>query len=429
MAEIIMPKMGDAMTEGRVVKWYKNEGDAVQTGEPLVEIETDKVNLDLEAEEDGILESVDVAEGEMVPVGTPLAIIGDGTGKKRKPKADKKPGKAKVAAKQAVAPAGAAERPSKKKSKKRGLHERETAEQEFPEHGSRPKSSPLARKIAAKMGVDLEQIIGSGPRGRIIAVDVERAARELRPVDQPVRVATPPSAKPSMPTFQPLETRAVPLTAMRRTIAKRLTESTTAIPHFYLTVECDVTKLLDLRKQVIEIGGSKVSLNDFVVRATALAIHHHPYVNASFGEDEINYHGDVHVGIAVATDAGLITPVVRDADTRSVSEIGGMVRDLATRARSRKLKPDEYMGSTITISNLGMFGVEEFTAIINPPNSAILAVSAAVQKPVVEDGELVVRDIMKVTMSCDHRVIDGAAGAEFLRTFKQYLEQPLRLVM
>jgi pyruvate dehydrogenase E2 component (dihydrolipoamide acetyltransferase) len=232
-----------------------------------------------------------------------------------------------------------------------------------------------------------------------------------------------------MPTAVPLEEKVIPLTAMRRTIAKRLSESIGPVPHFFLTIECDVSSLLELREQLIEISGSKVSVNDFVVRAVSLAIHHHPYVNASFGDDEIAYHGAVHVGIAVATEEGLITPIVRDADRKSVVEIAGEVRELAGRARSRKLKPEDYQGSTFTISNLGMYGIEEFTAIINPPNAAILAVSAAIAKPVVEDGAIVVRDRMKVTLSCDHRVIDGAAGAEFLRTLKQYLEQPLRLLM
>ncbi len=421
MAEIIMPKMGDAMTEGRVVKWYKKVGDKVETGEPLLEIETDKVNLDLEAEDDGVLESIDVEAGEMVPVGTPLAVIGSGDGKA----AAKRKASAKPPAKKTPPP----KKPAKGQKKRDSVHERKTAEQEVPAATGRTRSSPLARKVAAKLEVDLNEIVGSGPRGRIVAADVERAAREIKPTAASDAQATPVSARPEMPTAVPLEDKVVPLSAMRRTIARRLSESTGPIPHFYLTMECDVTSLLALRQQLIDISGSKVSVNDFVVRAAALAVHHHPFVNASFGDEAIEYHGSVHVGIAVATEEGLITPVVRDADDKSVVEIASEVRDLAGRARTRKLKPDEYLGSTITISNLGMYGVEEFTAIINPPNAAILAVSAALQKPVVVDGQIIVRDRMNVTMSCDHRVIDGAAGAEFLRTFKQYVEQPLRLVM
>jgi pyruvate dehydrogenase E2 component (dihydrolipoamide acetyltransferase) len=232
-----------------------------------------------------------------------------------------------------------------------------------------------------------------------------------------------------MAPLQAMEAKVIPLTAMRRTIAKRLSESIGPVPHFFLTIEADVTALVAMRAQLSEISGAKLSLNDFVIRAAALAIRHHPNVNASFGEDAITQHGEIHVGVAVATPEGLLTPVVRNADRRSVVEINSDVRALAEKARSRKLMPDEYQGSTFTISNLGMFGIEEFTAIINPPNVAILAVGAAMQKPVVENGQIVVRDRMKVTMSCDHRVVDGAAGAEYLRTFKQYLEQPLRLVV
>lgn len=422
MAEIIMPKMGDAMTEGRVVKWYKKVGDRVAAGEALLEIETDKVNLDLESEEGGVLESIDVEAGEMVPVGTALAVIGSGDGKSA---AKKKPAKEEPAA----APTSTKPSEEKKAEKKKdSVHERKTAEQAVPAAEGRPKSSPLARKIASRLEVDLNELVGSGPRGRIVAADVERAAREMKPASE-LSASSTPVAKPEMPTAVPLENKVVPLTAMRRTIAKRLAESTGPIPHFYLTIECDVTNLLGLREQLMAISGSKVSVNDFVVRAAALAIHHHPYVNASFGDEAIAYHGSVHIGIAVATDEGLLTPVVRDADTKSIVEIAEEIRDLAGRSRSRKLKPDEYQGSTFTISNLGMFGIDEFTAIINPPNSAILAVSAAMPKPVVVDGAIVVRDRMKVTMSCDHRVIDGAAGAEFLQTFRTYVEQPLRLLI
>jgi pyruvate dehydrogenase E2 component (dihydrolipoamide acetyltransferase) len=216
---------------------------------------------------------------------------------------------------------------------------------------------------------------------------------------------------------------------MRRTIAKRLAESIGPVPHFFLTVDLDVTKLLQQREQVIEITGVKASVNDFVVRAVALALRSHPLVNASFGAEAITLHGEVHVGVAVATPEGLLTPVIRNADRKSVTEIATEVRALAEKARLRKLLPDEYQGSTFTISNLGMFGIEEFTAIINPPNAAILAVGAAAQRPVVEAGQVVVRDRMKVTMSCDHRVVDGAVGADFLRTLRQYVEQPLRLLI
>lgn len=214
---------------------------------------------------------------------------------------------------------------------------------------------------------------------------------------------------------------------MRRTIAKRLGESTGPIPHFYLTADYDVTQLLAARQQLIDIEGAKISVNDFIVRAAALALHHHPNVNSSWGDDAITQHGEIHIGIAVSTPEGLITPVVRNADQKSVRQIADEVRALAEKAKNRKLTPNEYQGSTFTISNLGAWGIEEFTAIINPPNVAILAIGAAAARPVVKDGQIVVQDRMKVTMSCDHRVVDGAAGAEYLRTLRQYLEQPLRL--
>lgn len=416
MGEIIMPKMGDAMTEGRVVRWHKNAGDKVAKGEAVLEIETDKVNLDLEAEESGILEEVAYEDGAMAPVGAVLATIGTGEKKAKKPAAV-----AAVPVAEQAAPAA----PAKKAASEFSVHERKTAEQQAPAFAAgRRRASPLARRIAEQKGVDLSMIAGSGPGGRIVAADVESVGGQPRPVATPAQVSM-----PVVSALPVLESRVVPLTAMRRTIAKRLAESIGPIPHFFLTVDLDVTKLLQQRTQVVEITGVKASLNDFVVRAAALALRSHPLVNSSFGDEAITQHGEVHVGIAVATPEGLITPVIRNADRKSVTAIASEVRVLAEKARSRKLMPDEYQGSTFTISNLGMFGIEEFTAIINPPNAAILAVGAAMQKPVVESGQIVVRDRMKITMSCDHRVVDGAVGAEFLRTLRQYIEQPLRLLL
>jgi pyruvate dehydrogenase E2 component (dihydrolipoamide acetyltransferase) len=275
--------------------------------------------------------------------------------------------------------------------------------------------------MARELGVDLQAVQGSGPRGRIIASDV----KNFRGGGAPAAAR---SAAP-MPRAPELEAKQVPLTAMRRTIAKRLAESTGPIPHFYLTADYDVTNLASVRQQLIDIEGVKISLNDFIVRAVALALRHHPNVNASWGDEAISQHGEVHVGIAVATPEGLITPVIRNADQKSVAGIAQEIRVLAEKAKNRKLKPDEYQGSTFTISNLGAWGIEEFTAIINPPNSAILAIGAAEARAVVVDGQIVVRDRMKVTMSCDHRVIDGATGAEFLKTLRAYVEQPLRIVV
>jgi len=407
MAEIIMPKMGDAMTEGKVVRWYKQAGDAVKKGEPVAEIETDKVNLDLEAESDGTLGDHAANEGDVVPVGGLLATILREGEKAPEPKAPEP--KAEPQQRRAT---------DKKDSVKHTTGEyHEAIEQKGPRRdktvataetsrateSTRPRSSPLARKVAADLGVKLEQIQGSGPRGRIVADDVRNAK-----------------------SVAPGATTTIPLSAMRRTIAKRLAESTGPIPHFYLTVDYDVTTLLELRKQLNEIAGTKVSVNDFIVRAAALALRQHPNINASWGDEAITQHGDVHVGIAVATPEGLITPVVRNADRKSIVDIAAEVRALAEKAKNRKLMPNDYQGSTFTISNLGAWGIEEFTAIINPPNSAILAVGAAEARAVVVDKQIVVRDRMKITMSCDHRVIDGATGAEFLKTLRQYVEQPDR---
>jgi len=431
MADIIMPKMGDAMTEGKVVRWYKKSGDAVKKGEPLLEIETDKVNLDLEAEQDGTLGDVAAAEGQMVEVGGVLATI-LGEGEKAAPR---RRDAAEPAGEDASAPSRRAI--DKKDSIKKSTGEyAEAIDMKAPridrtaaassaaapkDDGGRKRSSPLARKMAREMGVSLEQVKGSGPSGRIVASDIKNF-QPAAPVPQKAKA-------PTLPPIQKLETKEIPLTAMRRTIAKRLAESTGPIPHFYLTADYDVTNLLSLREQINEIEGIKTSVNDFIVRAAALALRHHPNVNASWGDEAITQHGEIHIGIAVSTPEGLITPVVRDADQKSVTEISNEVRSLADKAKNRKLTPNDYQGSTFTISNLGAWGIEQFTAIINPPNVAILAIGAASAQPVVIDRQVVIRDRMKVTMSCDHRVVDGALGAEFLRTLRSYLEQPVRLVI
>jgi pyruvate dehydrogenase E2 component (dihydrolipoamide acetyltransferase) len=418
MAEIIMPKMGDAMTEGKVVRWYKKAGEPVKKGEPVLEIETDKVNLDLEAEAEGTLGEHAANEGDMVPVGGVLAkILGEGETEAKKEEAPQR------------------RTTDKKDSYKHTTGEyHEAIEQKGPRRdrtqnvvpmpsteGGRQRSSPLARKMARELGVSLDEVQGSGPRGRIVAADIKNAKTSVAPPTSAARAGAIAGATPL------LETKIIPLSAMRRTIAKRLAESTGPIPHFYLTADYDVTNLVSVRQQMIDISGTKLSLNDFIIRAVALALRHHPNVNASWGDDAITQHGEVHVGVAVATQDGLITPVIRNADQKSVTDIATDIRALADKAKTRKLMPDEYQGSTFTISNLGAWGIEEFTAIINPPNAAILAIGTAESRPVVIEKQIVVRERMKVTMSCDHRVVDGAIGAEFLKTLRQYIEQPLRL--
>lgn len=419
-----MPKMGDAMTEGKVIRWYKQAGDAVKKGEAVAEIETDKVNLDLESEADGTLGAHAANEGDMVPVGGLLANI-LGPGEKDEPA--RRATDRKDSVKHTT---GEYHEAIEQKGPRRDRSAPDTAEATpvaaAAETGGRRRSSPLARRIAADLGVSLDSVQGSGPHGRIIAADVKNA-RGASPAAGDVKPAAPSIASTAAPA---LETKIIPLSAMRRTIAKRLAESTGPIPHFYLTADYDVTNLISTRQQLLEISGAKLSLNDFIVRAVALALRHHPNVNASWGDDAITQHGEVHVGIAVATPDGLITPVIRNADRKSVVDIAAEVRALAEKAKNRKLMPNEYQGSTFTISNLGAWGIEEFTAIINPPNAAILAVGAAEARPIVDASrQIVVRDRMKVTLSCDHRLVDGAGGAEFLKTLRQYVEQPLRLVV
>lgn len=440
MSEIIMPKMGDAMTEGKVVRWYKQPGDVVKKGEPLLEIETDKVNLDLEAEADGPLGEHRAKEGEMVPVGGVLATIGgESAGSAAASKAPAR----------AAEPAAATESgdPQRRATDRKDSIKHTTGEyaeaiemkgprvdraaalpnvvpSAQPAEGGRRRSSPLARRMARDLGVNIEQVQGSGPGGRVVASDIRSAQGGAAPQRT---AGAMPAAGNAVPA---LKDQQIPLTAMRRTIAKRLAESTGPIPHFYLTVDLDVTNLLALRLQLNEIHGAKISLNDFILRAAALALRHHPNVNASWGDEAISQYGGIHVGVAVSTPEGLITPIVRNADQKSVIDIAAEVRALAEKAKNRKLLPNEYQGSTFTISNLGAWGVEEFTAIINPPNVAILAIGAAAPQAVVDsDRQIVVRDRMKVTMSCDHRVVDGVAGAEYLKTLRQYIEQPLRLVL
>ncbi|MDX1582669.1 MAG: dihydrolipoamide acetyltransferase family protein [Thermoanaerobaculia bacterium] len=433
MGEIFMPKMGDAMTEGKVVQWYKKAGDQVEKGEPVLEIETDKVNLDLEAEESGTLSKVLVEEGEMAEVGQTLAVIGEegaaeagkkgegeGKGKKKPSGESEKSAESEKSEKSDKSEKADKPQKTEKKEKVEKADKAVTSEDAGRDF---VKSSPLARKIAAEEGVDLGSIRGSGPGGRVVADDVRSAAESGAPGPAKQKVAD------EMTPAKSLESKEVPLSAMRKTIALRLSESLGPVPHFFLTIETDVTRLLEMRAQLNEMQPVKTSVNDFVVRAVAISLLDHPWVNASFGPEAIELHGTVDVGVAVATEEGLLTPVVRNADRLSVPAIAERVRDLADRARNRKLKPDEYQGSTFTISNLGMYGIDEFTAIINPPNAAILAVGSAVKKPVVVDDEIVISSRMRMTMSCDHRVIDGAMGAEFLQTLKTNLEQPLRLLI
>ena len=410
MQTIIMPKMGDAMEEGTLVRWLKQEGDAVQEGEPIAEIATDKATVEIEAPVSGVLRGIRVAENAVVPVNTPLAYIlqegeslpTDGDGKASEPA---KP--AAAAPQPAPAPTAVAAAPPS-----------------APTNGEeRVLASPLARKIAAEHGIDLRQVQGTGPKGRIVERDVLAYLESRKATVAP---APPPMPAPVV-AAAPAEARVETLTRLRQITAQRTTEAHQTIPHFYLTMEIDMEEAVALRQRLNQLDESlRVSVNDLIVKACAVAIEQHPIVNASYQNGQLVHPNGVHIGIAVAVEQGLLVAVLRHCEGKSLRRIAQESQTLIQKAREGKLLPDEMTGNTFTVSNLGMFGIEQFTAIINPPASAILAVGATKRVPVVqEDGSIVARQRMKVTMSCDHRVLDGAVGAQFLQTLKQVLENPL----
>src|SRR5881394_2199740 len=410
--KVHMEALSPTMEEGRLVKWTKDEGNAVKSGDTLAEVETDKAVMELVARADGQLLKVLVAEGATVPVGNIVAWIGK-AGEKVDGAGSAEQGAAKPA------PAAAAPRPA---SAPAAI----PAPLAAPADATRVKASPLAKRIAKDVGVDLKLVQGSGPGGRVIKRDVEAGATQARSA-----IPAPRSPLPA-PSGVPYED--VPLTQIRKTIAKRLAASIGPIPHFFLTTEIDMERAAEAREalntQLGEAGG-KISFNDIIINAVALALVQHRACNAWFQEDHIRYWNEVHIGMAVAIEDGLITPVIRNADRKSLREIGAESRELAGRARNRRLKPEEYTGSTFSISNLGMFDIEHFTAVINPPEAGIVAIGSIVPQAVPDGGgdRIVSRRRMRVTMSCDHRVIDGATGAKFLQTLKQMLENPLAMLL
>ncbi|MAY82859.1 MAG: pyruvate dehydrogenase complex dihydrolipoamide acetyltransferase [Flavobacteriales bacterium] len=418
-AKIIkMPKLSDTMEEGTVAAWVKHKGDKVESGEILAEIETDKATMEFESFEDGVLLYQGVSEGDSAPVDAILAIIGEegadyqklidsyssNGSKDSEPKDEPKEESApKPAASSSPAPAPAASSSSSSSTTPSG----------------RIKVSPLAKKLAEDKGIDLNTVKGSGDGGRIVKRDIENY--------QPSAAATSvPAASTAAVGQESYEDRAV--SQMRKTIAKRLSESKFTAPHFYLTMDIDMDEAINARKSINAMPDTKVSFNDLVIRASAAALKKHPMVNAAWMGDKIRMNQHVHIGVAVAVDEGLLVPVIRFADQKGLSAISAEVKELAGKARDKKLQPEEWEGSTFSISNLGMFGIEEFTAIINPPNSCIMAVGAIREEVVVKDGEMKVGNRMKVTLSCDHRVVDGATGAEFLNSFKTYLENPVTIL-
>ncbi|MEU7143520.1 dihydrolipoamide acetyltransferase family protein [Nocardia sp. NPDC046473] len=448
MPEITMPRLSDTMEDGVVSAWLKQVGDQITRGEVVAEIETDKALMELEAYEDGVLEQILAQPGTRIPIGEAIAIVGDGSGASAVPQASPA----------SSGPAAAEVTSTSSVSGTSGAQPDSVQADSAPQPGERKKSSPLARKIARELGVDLAAVVGTGPGGRITRQDVEAAHRNGGSASAAAGSASaalvdPAPAAPASSTPAPGTTAGavstvsapagqgisasgdyveIPLTNIQRVSAIRLTESKQQAPHIYLTSAIDVTDLLAFRAQINETlaaaGAGKVSVNDLLVKAVAGTLRKDPSVNVSFAGDKLLRHNGIHLGIAVATPAGLLVPVIRDADRKSVSEIAADSRDKATRARDRKLRAEEMSGGTFTISNLGMFGIEHFTAVINPPESAILAVGAATDELRLDNGDVVTRKILRVTLSADHRAIDGAVAAQFLAHLKELLEHPLRIV-
>jgi pyruvate dehydrogenase E2 component (dihydrolipoamide acetyltransferase) len=427
-----MPALSPTMTEGKLARWLKKPGDAVAPGDVIAEIETDKATMEVEAVDEGTLGEIKVPEGtEGVAVNAVIATLigGDETPGKPQPKAPTAPS----APLKEAAPAQQTPAPAKQTVSTSAPVPKSGNGQAAPAPGKRIIASPLARRLAKRAGIDLSAIRGSGPHGRIVKVDLEGAPKITAPAaaqgPAPVSARGPDARHMADLLGMPYELR--PNSNFRKTIARRLTEAKQTIPHFYLTIDCEIDALLELRKRLNASADAdgKVSVNDFAIRAVALALRKKPEANVSWGEDAIVAYKDVDVSVAVATPNGLITPIIRKADTKSLRQIAGEMRDLAERAREGKLKPQEYQGGTFSISNLGMYGIREFAAVINPPHSCILAVGAGEQRPVVRNGQLAVATLMSCTLSVDHRAVDGALGAEYLGIFKSLIEDPYRLLL
>jgi pyruvate dehydrogenase E2 component (dihydrolipoamide acetyltransferase) len=411
--EIKLPRLGQGMETGTIVKWLKSEGESVEKGEPLYELDTDKVTQEVEADASGVLLRIAVQEGE-VEVGRTIAVIGEQGESVPEPEA------AKVAEEpQEEGSPGAAREDERERGREAGTVISEPEPAAARVDGGRIKASPLARRIARERGIDLSSIAGTGPEGRVVAEDVERAAASPRPLAP----AAAPAAAAAAP---PGEFESIPVSSIQKTVARRMTEAW-QIPVFHLFVSVDMTRANEVRRRLVELtpeGGVRPTVSDLLTKVCAAALMRHREVNAWWAEDTIEIHPTANVGLAVALPAGLIVPVIRECERKSVAEIAAVRSDLVTRARESKLQREDLEGGTFTISNLGMFGVERFTAVLNPPQAAILAVGATQEKPVVRDGEIVVRPMMDLMLTCDHRSVNGAAGAGFLQAVKETLEEP-----
>ncbi|PKV62450.1 pyruvate dehydrogenase complex dihydrolipoamide acetyltransferase [Pontibacter ramchanderi] len=435
---IRMPKMSDTMTEGVLVSWLKKVGDKVSSGDVLAEVETDKATMELESYEDGTLLYTGVNAGDSVAIDAIIAIIGDKDadykalldaegGVESRSREENAQSDENVEAR--------TEETTEEKVQDTKVPAGET-EQVAAEGNGRIKASPLAKKVAKEKGIKLNQLKGSGEGGRIVLRDVENFTPSAAAPQKAAAPATAPASAPAAtpaPQAAPAATtdayEEVTVSQMRKVIARRLAESKFSAPHFYLTMEIDMDKAIESRTSINEVSPVKVSFNDLVIKAAAAALRQHPAVNSSWLGDKIRYNKQINIGVAVAVEEGLLVPVVRNADSKSLSAIASEVKDLGGKAKNKKLQPSDWEGNTFTISNLGMFGIEEFTAIINPPDACIMAVGAIKQTPVVKNGNIQIGNVMKVTLSCDHRVVDGAVGSAFLQTFKSMLENPLRILV
>ncbi|PVA08068.1 pyruvate dehydrogenase complex dihydrolipoamide acetyltransferase [Thalassorhabdomicrobium marinisediminis] len=443
--EILMPALSPTMEEGTLAKWLVKEGDTVQSGDLLAEIETDKATMEFEAVEEGVIGKLLVAEGtEGVKVNSPIALIGEEGEDMSSASASTPADTSSADTASDAPPAGASEKTAPAKGYGKGATDATPAASSPPagKDGDRIFATPLARRIAKDKGLDLAQIEGSGPRGRIIKVDVENATAQPKAAKAEAPAAKTEGQKPAMPTgmgadqvaamYQGRDYEEVSLDGMRKVIATRLVEAKQTVPHFYLRRDIELDALLKFRSQLnktLEDRGVKLSVNDFIIKACALALQEVPDANAVWAGDRVLRMKASDVAVAVAIEGGLFTPVLQDAESRSLSSLSTQMKDLAARARDRKLAPHEYQGGSFAISNLGMFGIDNFDAIINPPHAAILAVGAGAKKPVVgEDGELKVATVMSTTLSVDHRVIDGALGANLLNAIKTHLENPMGML-
>ncbi|MBD24754.1 MAG: pyruvate dehydrogenase complex dihydrolipoamide acetyltransferase [Candidatus Marinimicrobia bacterium] len=420
--EILMPALSPTMTEGKLARWLKAEGDSIKSGDIIAEIETDKATMEMEAVDEGVLGKILVEEGsEGVSVNQPIGILlEDGEPESVLKESERLPLKSDLNLN--------VNREEKKRSPKKQIVPSDSIVKtvQMENKSSRIFSSPLARRIAAEAGLDIAKMHGSGPNGRIVKKDVEQAISASTGLESGAQG----SRTVQIPNYdQPY--KEVPNSSMRKTIARRLVEAKSTIPHFYLTIDCQIGELLKIRKEINGDGedGYKISVNDFIIKASALALRKVPQANASWTEESVRLYDNVDISIAVSTPEGLITPIVRSAELKSLVEISSEVKDLAKRARDKKLKPDEYQGGGFSISNLGMFGIREFSAVINPPQVCILAVGRGEKRAVVNGDTVAISDMMTCTLSCDHRVVDGAVGAEFLQSFQMYIENPIRMLL